>query len=236
MNFGKILVFTNLVLALLCAGWAIGVVKESLTWAPSQTTSGEPIPGKVGELHEELKKQFEFRAPIGDRYKAARASLSEAEEERNRNREWYAQQLKIVEEGPGPVLNLVTDKETGRLVRDKKEPLKIRDQDAEAINAYNKKNDELRKQIKDLQEEVARLLKREQELTIEVTGEEGKKLGLRRELAMAELALKNAQDEQGRLVPEVANNQAEAQLLAKRRVQLEARLKELQALTAGGGE
>jgi chromosome segregation ATPase len=195
----------------------------------------------VNELGAQIKDLVATRDRAESRWRTEYDDLAKVQKTRVQWRDWYADQLKILEDGSdrqnqaAKVRALTYDKDKN-LMMDGQEVLKILDKEAEPINQYVKKIEDLYKEIKTVQDEILDLLKKEEELGIEINGKEGVRLGLRHDLDVAEKALKNALDEQNQLAAEVYTARANAELLKKRRLALETRLKELQGVAAALGQ
>ena len=49
-RFGKLLIFMNLILSVIFAGWAAGIYTQRIDWAPARTLFGEPIEDLSGAV------------------------------------------------------------------------------------------------------------------------------------------------------------------------------------------
>ena len=103
-RFGKLLIFMNLVLSVVFAGWAAGIYAQRIDWAPARTLFGEPIedrPGRVKERGDQVKALVELRDLVETRWQHSTANLTHQEQHRINYQQWYAQELATIRTGIG---------------------------------------------------------------------------------------------------------------------------------------
>ncbi|MCS6852514.1 MAG: hypothetical protein NZ700_15245, partial [Gemmataceae bacterium] len=109
--------------------------------------------------------------------------------------------------------------------REGREPLKVLEKEALALEVYQQRYKQLQTEITDEQVKLAKLVQEENALTAQAQN-------LRKEIAQEQLAELRSREEQALLQTMRYNTVAEGELLLKRRHALEARLKELLGTTA----
>jgi hypothetical protein len=254
---GRIAVYVILTLSLLFFGWSLAVYTQRVDWA-DRTTAAAKSPGKLTELQNQIKTLTAARDLAEARWQAARADLALRDQQRPAYERWYAEQLAMLQTGADatgkqvaqPVQTLPYDK-SGRLalayqngqavVVGPRDPIKNRGQDLRSIDGYTQDYARTQNQIKDEQEQTAKLIEKEGELTALINGEEPKKpgetgkKGLRGVLADERAAEQKSVDEQEYLEPLRYNREAERDLLLDRQAGLKARLEELKRVGVAAG-
>lgn len=237
MNFGKGLVFVNLVFSFLFLGWAWGIYTQRIQYQTVTGRENEKVLGKVDELRERIDKLVRQRDAAESRWQTAHVAIVKAEDLRYQYLDWYAELRKILQEGTdkdgAPTKVLPLEEQNGQLIVDKQglKPIKIGKEDAEGLRIYEDRYEQKKKEIVAEIEAINKLIKDQEALSEEINGKAGK-IGLRGLLAQEELALKQSKEEQERMTPLLYNSQAEAELLVKRNLALKARLKELGGVVA----
>ena len=245
--FGKVLIFLNLMLSVIFAGWAVGIYTNRIDWAPAHTLFGDPIedrPGRVAILGEEVKGSGGARDLAEARWQYASVNLTRQEQHRIGYQQWYAQELATVRTGIGadgkeaefPVRQLIRDPQTGDLekdpVKDKKKADTFNDEPLKALDYYNEQYKDLVKKLDDLQKEYNQMAEKARKQAVEINGIPGKVFGLRNEVLNLKSYLRNATDEMVYLRPLYDSTDAELNTMRKRNLALEKRLKELKELAA----
>lgn len=233
MKFGKVLLFVNLAFSFLFLAWAWGLERNRFQY---YFVSDEQ-PGRIKELQDRIERLVRQRDAAENRWQSAHVAIVKAEDLRYKNQDWYAELRKILEEGtdgqgnPSKVIPLEIDN-NGNLVKEGLKPIMIGKEVADGLRVYEDRYKKADEAIKMIIAEINELVKQQQQLTEEINGDPGKKIGLRYLLAQEDLALKQSKEEQERMMPLLYNSQAEAELLVKRNLALKARLKELGGVVA----
>lgn len=238
-KLGKALVFGNLVLALFFLALGIGIATNRVDWPGTMKTGpSSEVKAGIALKSEEIKNYQQSASQALGRWTVAMADLVKVEKELPDKQKWYADQLSILQTGKdtigkpgtGPIRGLIY--KGGQLVLDKNglpelRPLNLPGLELHPIPEMEKLLAEKQDEIKNEMDKVAKVMKEEGRLTLEINGEPGKIKGLR-DLLAEELAVeKNIQEELEYLRPLRYNRQVEAALLLKRQQALKSRLDEL---------
>jgi hypothetical protein len=96
-TFGKVLVFANLVLALVFTGWAVGVVANHVDWVTPPGKSDRK--GRLETLNEEIAKLARSRDATLARWRGLHTTLDRAEKQRKPRADWYEEQRVLMRTG-----------------------------------------------------------------------------------------------------------------------------------------
>lgn len=230
---GKTLVFITVALSLLLLGFALGIYSNRIDW-PGQTAtlSGGKTTGRVPELRKELDDWSNAAVLAHTRWQRNRDALVRLEAKRPEDLQWYAQQLKLLEDGsPNDVIQqaVLRDAKDGKLEVDSAgHPLM---EPAPGVRFSRRGYREEFSRLKDESEATItatnELVNQQKALTQVINGDEGKPRGLRTLIQEEELTQRNAGEEVEHLKPRRINLQVEAQMLQQRQRALAARLDEL---------
>jgi polyhydroxyalkanoate synthesis regulator phasin len=230
---GKTLVFITLALSLLLFGFALGIYSNRIDW-PGQapTLSGDKTKGRVTELREQVDQWSAAALLAHTRWQQNRDALVRLEARRPEDLQWYAQQIKLLEDGsPNDVIQQIVlrDAKDGKLEVDSAgHPLM---EPAPGVRFSRRGYREEFNHLKDESEAATTaandLVNQQKALTQVINGDEGKPRGLRTLIQEEELAQRNAGEEVEHLKPRRINLQVEGQMLQQRQRALAARLDEL---------
>ncbi|MFN4261218.1 MAG: hypothetical protein ACK4RK_18170 [Gemmataceae bacterium] len=226
---GKIFVFFNLMLSILFLSWALGVYMNRLDWAPHLNEMGKEIPntGRLNELRAQMSPLLAAQQMAEKRRQSATRRLAPLEAKRPQTRDWYKEQLLILETGrnskgePAKVLALKEINNQLDMAEQSREPVKIGGNDALPFEEYNRIYQGLTADIITQQERVQKAVVAQEKLDKEIDA-------LRVVIAKEKAALAQVLAEQEAIKPILYNTLAEGQLASKRRAALEARLLELE--------
>jgi hypothetical protein len=238
--FGKFLVYLNLVLSLVFLGWAVALHSMRLNWAPHRnffTGEVNQESGQLYELREEMKSLLEHRDLAETRWQTDAAMLPRVEERRAAYLKWYGEQFNLAKIGKDPT-GKDAEAPIRRLTRGPDELFIINDPKSEAVkdsrgNAvksigyYLNEYQELKKQLDDIQVEIAKLVEQQNRLTLIIAGEPGKTRGVRGQLEDQLSYKKLWEDEIAILRPLLVTQLINVEENKRRLLVLEARLKEL---------
>lgn len=238
--FGKFLVYSNLVLSLLFLGWAVALHTMKINWAPHRnffTGEVNQDSGQLFELKEEIKTLLEQRDLAETRWQTDAALLPRVEERRAAFLKWYAEQYNLAKTGKdrtgkdaetpvrrpvrGPDEMLIMDDAQREAVKDSRGTV------VKSIGYYQNEYQELRKQLDDIQLEIADLVEQQKRLTLIIAGEPGKTRGVRGQLDDQLSYKKLWEDEIATLKPLLVTQLINVEENKRRLQVLESRLKEL---------
>jgi hypothetical protein len=243
---GKILVFVNLTIALIFAGWAVGVLTNRIDWTGTgaPAISGERAQGEFAKRKSEIQDREKAAGFALGRWMTNTADLLDLEtNQRPTAQAWYRNKLSILEKGvdearkPADLSALVYDKD-GRLVL-YQEGHKLVGPTKQALPSRVALNQLLTSTENDIQAQIRAeqtALKQAEELTVEINGIKGGQKGLRDLIKEQETAYQNALSELEYAKPFRYNRQMETELLTERRAEMEARLQELKKLAMAQGK
>lgn len=238
-RLGKIFVFVNLTFSLLFAGLALGIATNRIDWSGTgKAVPGEVAQGELAKRKAELRRRSELAGAATEVWQKERAELLKTEKQRVDDQQWYEAQLDILRgkdkkgnEVKAPITALVydanglkIDEKTGRPVL---QP--VADKPLESNEAMQRTLADTKHAIDEELDKIAKLEKQEAELTLEINGEKDKMKGLRDLIAEEERVKQNAAAETETVKPVRVNREVEASLLKKRRLALEARIRELES-------
>lgn len=227
-KLGKILVFINLAMSVAFAALALGVYTNRIDWVGGgKTPAGDDIQGEATKIQKKVQQEQEAAPIARARWETARATYLAVEDLRPKAKDWYANELKIMDSG-GPIKEL--DYAEGKLKVDNATGLpifKAPGRPLQPVDQLKQEAKNLEKKIADEQTEIDKLIAQEKQLTIKLNGNEGKKDGLRHLLAEEKQAQEKSLAEFDYLKPLRINRQVEGDLLMKRQASLEARIQEL---------
>jgi hypothetical protein len=235
-KFGKILVFANLVLSVMFASMAVGIYTNRIDWPGFRTASyqGEEVRGELAQRKKDVKDAEDVASKALTRWLEATKKLNNLElKERPEALAWYANKLLILDQGKDQAgqVQAVTSlvQKDGQLVLFQNGQL-VPGPTAQPLQSRSYYVAEFGKNAKAIQDQVDltnQALATAEDLTVRINGIPEKQKGLRDLLREEETAHRNALDELEYVKPFRYNRQAEAELLSKRQIALEARLDEL---------
>jgi hypothetical protein len=238
-SLGKILVFANLILSILFATWALGLYTNRLDWpgGGAPVIPGGKALGEVGTRKAEIADREKATSLALNNWILGNATLNAMEfTQRPTAQKWYADKLKLLEDGQAPVGALVYGKDGKLQLQDGAaipgpdgQPLRARAPVQQLIAATEAETQQLNTQaLNDLKEA--------EELTAQINGvREGNEIklkGLRDLLAEEELANTRGKSEIEYTRPFRYNRQIEAALIQERQAALAARMDELKKVSA----
>lgn len=227
---GKLFVLVNLAMSLMLATLAFIAYSAGIDWSNNAAKAGQD-PGKIVPRKSQMDDLLKAQLPLAEQnWRSARKDLWEREDVRRTDREWYAKQLREVEEGKGPLQVVVRNKDgmadpgKGELpLVDAEEvagtPLQPRKEYVKRIENDRAENVKIRA---DLEEKV----KEDTKLTNELVGE-GKKKGLRREVTEEREKRLGVVAEQGIVESLQINSAVDSELVLKRLESIDERVREL---------
>jgi len=246
-RFGKVLVFINLAVSLLLAGWAFSVYANRPDWV-----KGGKASGRLADRQKEIQQLQTALATATAGRQEVRTALLAREDKLLADREWYHNQLQKLRTGPAPkdrtpiqMLSLVK----GLPVPDPKNQNRPRmveakdraDQPLHGMSAYDQELDTKRKELSGVLKQYDELVKRDSDLTEELTGNKMKGIkGLHQRLEDEKAKRQGVIAELKRVKPRLVNTVVEGQLILNRQKQLESRIDELKkggvGVAAAGAE
>jgi hypothetical protein len=226
----RALIYIDFALGLCFACWAFAVYSSRIDWSDKKTAEEQ---GVYARLADTVKQLDAARGPAEARLQAARTAVAQSEELRPNLQKWYAEDLGNLRSGNKPVQAPVFAKDEMQLNKDGvpqmgpvlgpgDKPLRGLASIASLDQLYKQKLTE----IQGVNTAIDELLAKQQRSSTDIGN--GQAEGLRFELAGLNAKIKQAQDRQEILKPQVYNRQVELALLLKRQRALESRLKELQ--------
>ena len=232
---GKFLVFVNLVFSLMLAALAVGIVTNRIDWA------GTAAPGEREGVHkqrsEEVQVMREAYVRSWVRWKAEYDALAKVEKQRPEDQIWYADQMELLKTGKDragkaidPAIQTFVQEADGRLKRQR--GFEFRPEMVKHPDERFTFRTGLFEQLAEQEE----LIKQEEDLTLTLNGDKGKKKGLRDLLAEILLAQQRSQEELDIAKEESINGQVEAQSLLNRQRELLRRLEELKNIGVAAGK
>lgn len=227
-KLGKLLVYLNLLFGVGLAALALGIATNRIEWVGAKPSESK---GEIEKVDADIKAQQDLFERSTQRWQFERRTLASLEQKRRADQQWYAQQLKAMEDGKGP--NLPVDVlvfENGQLKLDKNglpvlEP--ARDRRWLAIKALDQQIEIVDKEIVKEQGDIFALIKQEEALTRILNGNMGRPRGLRDLLDETATAQKQASLELLFVKRMRINGLEEASSLVNRQRQLKARLEVL---------
>jgi hypothetical protein len=233
-QFGKLLVVFNVVLSLVFLAWAAAVYTEHVDWV-TPAGGGADQKGRLEQLKEEITALDAERNRVFARWHAVNRSLAAAEADRQPRRDWYAEQLKVVETGTDTAGNKVEPPvrelppEVDGLVayrsRAPRKPITYNGQPLQSLTYYGEQLVDRDQKVKEGQALVQKLIDEQKVLTEKLNGSPAIGKGLRDLFGEQVAAAQASADEQEYLRGQVANRKAEEQLMLKRYANMEARVK-----------
>jgi hypothetical protein len=235
---GKILVFANLVLGVVFASMALGVYTNRIDWPGARTASytGEEVRGELAQRVKDVKDAELVASAALTRWQDMTKKLYDLElKARPTAQAWYADKMMILDQGKDragqqqPVTSLVHNKDGQLVVFQNGQPVPgpIANQPLQSRSYYEAQLAATAQAIQNQVNLTNEALVAAEELTVRINGIPSKQKGLRDLLSEEETARRNALDELEYVKPFRYNRQAEAELLYKRQMALEARVAEL---------
>jgi hypothetical protein len=237
-RFGKALVFINLALSLVLAGWAFSAYSNRPDWVKA----GKPS-GRLADRQKEIQQLQTALSTATAGRQEVRTALLTQETKLLADRDWYHRQLQKLHNGPDPtdrtpIQTLVLVK--GLPVPDPKNQNRPRmntdlrmnadraGQPLQGMSAYDQELDTKRKEVSDVLKKYDELVKRDSALTEELTGDKMKGIkGLHQRLEDEKTKNQGVIAELRLVKPRLVNTVVEGQLILNRKKQLEGRIDEL---------
>ena len=227
---GRVLTYVNLALSLMFAIWAAAVYSNEVDWTDRKSQGEE---GVYARLNDAIKQLDSSRGPAEGRLLAGRSAVAKWEAARPEMQARYARELQSLRSGDGSVQaptyvkdELQLDNQghprLGPVLGPGDKPLRGLASIAKLDQAYKQRLDE----IQNVTTALDGLVADQQKSSTEIGN--GQEQGLRFDLAGVEKKIKQSQERQEVLKPQVYNRQVELALLLKRQKSLQSRLKELQ--------
>jgi len=225
---GKILVFVNLGLSFLMAGWALSVYVNRVDFSNTPAKEGQPPGEMLGRKArvEELSKAL--GAPL-TAWRVGRASVLYQEGRRGPDRLWYADQLEHLRSADAEAPIRTATIESGLPVLDATGRPKLSDvkdpfgKPLRSLAAYNQAEEMSRQEIDSVLGDYKKQIEEDKRLTQLMLGPKG----LQQRLADEKAKREGVVEEQQVTRPLLINTVVESGLILKRRKQLEARIEEL---------
>jgi hypothetical protein len=234
-KYAKWMIFANLALSIMFLSWSLGLYSQQMPWQSQIKDTLAP----------QIKSLVEARNTADQRWATAHKAVVAKETELPRRRAYYDEQMKIALTGMNNKNEPVTPAIQVLEVRDglvvmntgaNRKPFKIGGQDALSLagfqNAINKQLDEIR----DTKQKIAKVVEDTTKITQQIKGTKvgdeaitAEERGLRVQVADARQVERNAQLEQEFLQTDLTNYKVDLEMLKRRQMALEARLKELAA-------
>jgi hypothetical protein len=246
-KLGKTLVFLNLALSLMAAGWAQGVYASRIDWS---TNKGNKDGVAEGELVrrvariQELSGNAGVLGPAGLSWNDGRALIAALDNRRVSNRLWYESELAFDRSGatradPARVVKL--DKGQPVLAKPGVDdrPLMVQGRDQfgqplQSLKAYNLAEEALQQQIEATNKNLTKTLEEDAELTNKIAGDPNGTKGLQQRILEERTKFAEAKNEQGYVRGLLVTAVVDSDLVFKRQRSLEARVKELGKVGVAG--
>jgi hypothetical protein len=225
-TLGKTLVYVNLVLSLVMATFALGVMTNRVPWVEMPPKESDSI---IKQREGEVKQLQDVYTRATQRWQQERKDLPDVQAKQKENQAWYDQQLQALVNGPAAPINLLVF-QNGKLQLTQKglpalapaqnpqwQPIRVMDQLTEATD----------KQIAQAFKDTQGYIRQEGELSLVLNGQIGGARGLRALLEEAQTAEKNAAAELVHVKELRINGREQAGSLVHRQRQLRARLEVL---------
>lgn len=229
-NLARNLIYAVSFLSFWFLAWSIGLYTNQQPWEKHIKT----------ELSERIKGLVEARDRADARWADAMGKVAKLEAEIPARDAWYAERMRIASTGKDKdgkdVANPVTLVESAEgLVQLKAgAPFQIDGKPAFSIDGFKSAIDKQLNEIRETKLKINRVVAEAAALTLKINGTKSaidaitaEEKGMRGQLADAERVAKNAKLEQEYLQSPLTNDTVELELLRRRQVALEARLKEL---------
>jgi hypothetical protein len=228
---GKILVILNAVLSVFMLGWALLVYLHREQWSPSAAPAQQT--GEVGRLNARVKELWTWLDSAEKDRQGEQAQMVKMEAFRASNQPWYTAEIDKLKKSPQPVQTIVykdgmvavDGDNIGRPLLEaakdwSQKPLRSYDGYAGDFKATDAAIDQ---SAKDLAQATDDTREQTEILVGKMTGEKG----LRQRLQDEEAKLAKLAAEAKELAGLSTNTQVDAELLLKRRAQLQKRIEEL---------
>ncbi|MBX7102536.1 MAG: hypothetical protein K1X57_00540 [Gemmataceae bacterium] len=228
-NLAKYLIFGVTVLSFMFLAWSMGLYVEQMPWQL-----------RTKEQAEEIKGLVEARDRADTRWYDANGKVTKLEAEIPQRRAWYAEQTLIATTGKNnagkavtPAVGLV-DVQNGLVQLKSAGPFQIDGAAALSFDGYKEAIEKQLNEIRETKVKTNKVVTDTTALTTEINGNKpaaeaitAVEKGLRGQLSDAQQLGRNAQLEQQFLQSPLTNDTVELELLKRRQLALEARLKEL---------
>lgn len=236
---GKILVFFNLAFSLLLASWAFLVYSNDIE-----------APKRNAEKEKQLTELWKGVAPAQANWQAGRRKVQDEESHLAADRVWYDNEMNklftakagnnigaifiAAADGPGV--------RKGQVVLDqgfpKLEPLKDRTgKPLQSLAVYNTQDNGILQSLQEAMDKQQKQIQEAIQLTDRIIGDDKKGIrGLQQRILDEKAKDADVLDEQKQLAPLLVGAAVDTQLIAKRREQMERRIKELKTSGVASGK
>lgn len=196
--FAKMLVFVNVVIALILTGWTTALYTERVDWAPRPgPEEGKQTPGRLDDLKKQMDAYRVDKRDLAERrYQLELASLAKEEARRLAYVKWYADLLSAAETGKDvageelkPPVRVLVRKPAGKdddpaltdFDMEKADPVKIalevdkekkvtKEEELKSADAYRAQYKDLRTKLAEAEKKFAELLEEHKKLSEEIVG------------------------------------------------------------------
>jgi hypothetical protein len=246
-RYAKLLILAHVGLSLMFVAWSYGLYTQQLPWMRGQYPDREKA--QIDELTEQVRNLVEARDRADARWFAASRAAVTLEGELPRRRNFHEAQLKIATTGTDPAGRPVDNpvKQLALLpnglvnLTQAGQPVQIGGKPALSLAGFRAAIEKTLDEIRDTKQKINKVVADTTALTDEINGTKppdqavtAAEKGLRGQIKDAQQFTRNAVLEQEFLQSPVTNVTVELELLKRRQVALEARLKELAAAVFGG--
>ena len=221
---GKFLIFVNLALSVGMAAVALGLYANRIDWAGTRPAESE---SELKRLDAEIKNKKDLLERSYRRWDFEGKELARLEATGTKARQWYAEQLALLEKGRGanvPIDELVY--QDGKIQLDANGYPKLQPSADRQVVARTFLDAEIRNVLGRIEDEIKAtqaIMDDEKKLTLELNGVNGKPKGLRDLLAEMQAAVKRADEELLYVKRERINGQEAVLSLLHRQHQLKGR-------------
>lgn len=228
---GKVFALLNLGLSLLLATAAFSTYTTGVDWSDTAAKGNQPA-GKLAPLKAELTEISKQLGIAEANWKIARAELWRREDQRRADRVWYAEKLRALYVGKGPV-EVVAPSRPGAQTGSSGRPEMVPAEESPGVRLqplafYAAKVQELRDENGRIRKELEAKVKEHAELTSQVIGDPERKLKGLRTLINEERAKRlGITDEEGIVEGLRINTLVESELVVKRLESIDERVREL---------
>ncbi|MGH9676701.1 MAG: hypothetical protein ACRD36_06330 [Candidatus Acidiferrum sp.] len=240
-NVGKALVVSNLALSILLASWAQAIYSSRIDWSNEAGKNGA-ADGRLRELTNRITELNNALIPAATSWNASRATLVTLEERRTKDRLFYESELAWLYNGaardnPARAIKL-EKKEGGKSTLallgrdDRMEMVPARDalnQPLLSWSIYRRAQDAAMQSLDEKSKALTTAIQRDDELTAILIGDPDKGIkGLQHRLVDEREKLANVLKEQEFVRPLLVNAAVDAEIIMRRGLALDKRVKELE--------
>jgi hypothetical protein len=239
-TLGKVLVFVNLALSVVMAGWAQGIYASRIDWSAQTGKDGRPN----GELKARQERITELNTAIGPAafsWNEGRATVARLDTLRDTERQWYEGELALLRSGatkehPARVIKLnkgeAEPTKPGINDRPVTEPGKDQyGKPLQSLVAYRTAEEVLNQQIDTQNKSLVQAIEEDSRLTNLIAGDPGTGAkGLQQRILDERAKYQQAVNEEQFVRPLLINAVVNSDLVFRRQRSLEARIKELEKI------